>query len=133
MANAIFERLLFNSIKYGQQPVRSVYDIWLDLGNTGTPQDFLDTLRGQGAVLISNVTIPSSSWELSNGNYKATIINENITAKDVVNVNFTSSINDAISNGVLGYTNTIDGGFEIYSNFLPTVDLVIDYSIVSNG
>lgn len=132
MANANFERLLFNSIKYGQQPVRSVYDIWLDLGNTGTPQDFIDSLKGAGANKISGVTIPASSWVLSEGLYKATISNADITADDIVNLNFTgNSIKNAVNNGVLGYTNTINGGFEIYSNFQPTVDLVIDYSVIS--
>lgn len=47
--NTFLEELLFNSIKNGQQPVRSVYDIWLDLGNTGTPQDFIESLRGKSA------------------------------------------------------------------------------------
>ena len=49
MANKTYEELLFNSIKNGQQSVKSVYDIWLELGNTGTPQDFIDSLRGKSA------------------------------------------------------------------------------------
>lgn len=49
MANKSYEELLFNSIKNGQQSVKSVYDIWLELGNTGTPQDFLDSLKGKSA------------------------------------------------------------------------------------
>ena len=44
-----YEELLFNSIKNGQQTVKSVYDIWLELGNTGTPQDFLNSLKGKSA------------------------------------------------------------------------------------
>lgn len=49
MANKSYEELLFNSIKNGQITVKSVYDIWLELGNTGTPQDFLDSLKGKSA------------------------------------------------------------------------------------
>ena len=49
MGNVSYEQLLFNSIKNGQQSVKSVYDIWLSLGNTGTPQDFLDSLKGKSA------------------------------------------------------------------------------------
>lgn len=49
MANKSYEELLFNSIKNGQQTVKSVYDIWLEVGNTGTPQDFLDSLKGKSA------------------------------------------------------------------------------------
>ena len=49
MATKSYEELLFNSIKNGQQSVKSVYDIWLELGNTGTPQDFLDSLKGKSA------------------------------------------------------------------------------------
>lgn len=130
MANVSYEQLLFNAIKNGQEPVKSVYDIWLSLGNTGTPQDFLDSLKGAGAVVVSGVTIPTTAWVLSEGIYKATITNEDITANDVVNVNYLD-VPAAVSSGVVGFTNTIDGGFEIYSNFLPTTDLVIDYSIIS--
>jgi hypothetical protein len=131
MANASYEQLLFNAIKNGQNTVKSVYDIWLELGNTGTPQDFLDSLKGETATIVKGVTIASSAWVLSEGLYKAIISDEKITANNVVNVEFTAeSFNKAISNGVLGYTNTIDGGIEFYSNFQPTVDLVIDYSIV---
>ena len=49
MGNKTYEELLFNSIKNGQQSVKSVYDIWLELGNTGTPQEFIDSLRGKSA------------------------------------------------------------------------------------
>lgn len=129
MANVSYEQLLFNAIKNGQEPVKSVYDIWISLGNSGTPQDFIDSLKGVGATTVNNVTIPTSAWVLSNGMYKATVSNENITANDVVNVNYLD-VPTAINNGVLGYSNTIDGGFEIYSNFLPTVALVINYSII---
>lgn len=132
MANVSYEQLLFNAIKNGQEPVKSVFDIWLSLGNTGTPQDFIDSLKGAGASIVKNVTIPTSAWVLSNGIYKATVSNSIITTDSVVNVNFNAaSINNAINSGVLGYTNSIIGGFEIYSNFLPTTDLVIDYVIIS--
>lgn len=132
MANVSYEQLLFNAIKNGQEPVKSIYDIWLSLGNTGSAQDFLNSLKGAGVVVVKEVTIGSSDWVIYNGKYKATIVNENITANDVVNVNF-RDIPTAINNGVLGYSNTIDGGFEIYSNFLPTENLVIDYGIVSSS
>ena len=49
MANKSYEELLFNSIKNGQKTVKSVYDIWLELGNTGTPQDFINSLKGKSA------------------------------------------------------------------------------------
>ena len=131
MANASYEQLLFNAIKNGQT-AKSVYDIWLEVGNTGTPQDFLDSLKGVPAV-IETTTIPTSIWTLTNDNYKAIISNENANANSVVNVNFdSSSINTILSNnGIIGYVNPIEGGFEIYSNFLPTSDLVIRYSIIN--
>lgn len=129
MANVSYEQLLFNAIKNGQEPVKSVYDIWLSLGNTGTPQDFLDSLKGVGATTVNNVSIPTTAWVLSNGMYKATISNESITANDVVNVNYLDAPT-AINNGILGYNNTIDGGVEIYSNFLPTAEIILNYSII---
>ena len=49
MSNVSYEEMLFNSIKNGQNPVKSVYDIWLELGNTGTPEDFLNSLKGKSA------------------------------------------------------------------------------------
>lgn len=130
MANVSYEQLLFNAIKNGQT-AKSVYDIWLELGNTGTPQDFLDSLKGVSAIVVNGVTITATSWILSDGIYKAIISNENITSNSVVNVSFDStSLNTAINSGVLGYTNSIDGAFEIFSNFLPTSNLIIDYTII---
>lgn len=132
MANISYEEMLFTAIKNGLTSVKSVYDIWLELGNTGTPQDFLNSLKGTSATVVNNVTVSSSSWLLNEGIYKATISNENITTSSVINVNFdNTSINSAIENGVLGYTNSIDGGFEIYSNFKPTSDLIINYAIIN--
>lgn len=131
MATSSYEQTLFTAIKNGQATVKSVYDIWLELGNTGTPQDFLDSLKGSSATIVKGVTISASSWTSTDGIYKATVSNDSITENNVINVNFdSSSINAAINSGILGYTNSIAGGFEIYSNFQPTSDLVIDYSIV---
>ena len=131
MANKSYEELLFTAVKNGQT-AKSVYDIWLELGNTGTPQDFLDSLKGSSATTVRGTTIPASVW-VANGNiYKAVISDENVTSNSVVNVNFdTASINAAINSGVLGYTNSIDGAFEIYSNFQPSLDLVIDYAVIN--
>lgn len=131
MSNTSYEELLFNAIKNGQS-AKSVYDMWLEVGNTGTPADFLNSLKGTTPVVVNNYTITASSWVIFEGIYKATISNELITSNSVVNVNFvSSSLNDAINSGVLGYTNTIDGAFEIYSNFKPTMDLVIDYVMIN--
>ena len=134
MGNISYEKALFNAIKNGQVSVKSVYDIWLEVGNTGTPQDFLDSLKGDpgmSAIVVNGHTIATSDWVLTDGIYKATIGDANVTANSVVNVNFNAtSIDAAINSGVLGYTNSIDGAFEIFSNFLPVSDLVIDYSIV---
>lgn len=132
MANT-YEQLLFNAIKNGQQSVKSVYDIWLELGNTGTPQEFIDSLKGSSASYITTgVTVPISAWVSYEGIYKATISDTNITTETVVNVNFNqASLATAINSGVLGYTNTINGGFEIFSNFKPSTDLVIDYMVVA--
>ena len=132
MANT-YEQLLFNAIKNGQQTVKSVYDIWLELGNTGTPQEFIDSLKGSSASYITTgVTVPTSAWVSYEGIYKATISDTNITTETVVNVNFNqASLAAAINSGVLGYTNTINGGFEIFSNFKPSTDLVIDYMVVA--
>lgn len=132
MANRSYEEVLFNAIKNGQQSVKSVYDIWLELGNTGTPLDFLNSLKGTTAIIEKGVTITASSWVLENGIYKATVSHDKITSNSVVNVNFgVTSVNIAIESGVLGYTNSIEGAFEIYSNFQPSSDLVIDYAIIN--
>lgn len=127
-----YEQMLFTAIKNGQQTVKSVYDLWIELGNTGTPQDFLDSLKGSSATPVKGVSIAIADWVSYNGIYKATVTNADITADDVVNVAFTgASIDNAIIAGVLGYTNTIAGGFELYSNFKPTVALTIDYAIIN--
>lgn len=128
-----FEQKLFNAIKNGQVSVKSVYDIWLELGNTGTPQDFLNSLKGTSTEVTNGVTIASTAWVLSDGIYKATVSNSEITDKDVVNVKFQkSSMQAALTAGVLGYTDSIAGGFELFANFKPTVDLIIDYAIIPN-
>lgn len=130
MGNYSFEQLQFNALKNGQS-TKTLYDLWLSLGNTGGPEQFLDSLKGTTAIIVTNVTIPVSAWVLANGVYVATIANEDIKSTNVVNVNFTSaSINTAINYGILGYTNSIDGGFEMYANFQPTADLVINYAII---
>ena len=131
MANKTYEELLFTAIKNGQT-AKSVYDIWLELGNTGTPADFLNSLKGITPVVVNGATIATTDWVYSNGVYTATIPNELITDKSVVNVNFqATSLDEAINSGVLGFTNTIDGAFEIYSNFKPSADLVIDYVMIN--
>lgn len=128
-----FETLLFNAIKNGQIPPKSTYDIWLEAGFTGTPRDFLDSLKGTAAEVVSGVVIKPEDWVSYDGIYKATILNEDITLNDVVNVNFTEiSLAAAVNSGVLGYTNTVTGGFELYSNFQPVEDLVINYSIIAS-
>ena len=40
-----FEEFLFVALK-NAAAAKSVYDIWLELGNIGTPQDFIDSLKG---------------------------------------------------------------------------------------
>ena len=119
-----------NTIKNGQN-AKSVYDLWLEVGNKGDVEDFLDSLKGASITTLKGVTIAASSWVSSNGIYKTTITDANIKSHYVVNVNFTTdSITTAINSGVLGYTNSIDGGFELYANFKPSADLVIDYAII---
>ena len=49
MANKSFQELFFTALKNGQVPLRSTYDIWLSIGNVGTAQDFLDSLKGDSA------------------------------------------------------------------------------------
>lgn len=131
MANKTYEELLFTAMKNGQT-AKSVYDMWLEMGNTGTPQDFLDSLKGTSATTVRGATILTTDWVASGSIYKVTIADENVTADSVVNVNFdAASINAAINSGVLGYTSSIDGAFEIYSNFQPSSDLVIDYAVIN--
>lgn len=132
MANMTYEELLFTSIKNGQTS-KSVYDIWVEIGNQGTPADFLESLKGSTAIVTKGVTIAVADWIPYNGIYKATVSNELITSDSVVNVSFDAvSIDAAITNGILGYTNSIEGAFEIYSNFLPTSDLIIDYAVINS-
>ena len=49
MAKSSYELMLFKALKNGQSELRSTYDIWLSIGNVGTPQDFLESLRGYSA------------------------------------------------------------------------------------
>lgn len=49
MANTSYELMFFNALKNGQTELRSTYDVWLSIGNIGTPQDFLDSLKGASA------------------------------------------------------------------------------------
>ena len=46
MPNISFEKKLFNALKYGQVKPKSIYDMWLDLGNEGTVEEFIESLRG---------------------------------------------------------------------------------------
>lgn len=130
-----FEKKLFNAIKNGQKALLSTYDIWKQIGNTGSEQDFIASLKGEEgthAIVVNNVTIHAASWVSYNGIYKYTVSDSNILDTDVINVNFSSdSIDAAITSGVLGFTNSISGGFELFSNFLPSSDLVIDYAIIT--
>lgn len=64
MVNMTYETMLFNAIKNGQTELRSVYDIWLALGNVGTAQDFIDTLKGESAYQI---------WQQQPGNEGKTV------------------------------------------------------------
>lgn len=131
MSNKSYEELLFTAIKNGQT-AKSVYDLWIELGNVGTPADFLESLKGVTPIIVKGTTIAASDWVAYNGIYKATIPNAEITARSVVNVNFDiASLDTAVNSGVLGYTNSVEGAFEIFSNFKPTSALVIDYAIIS--
>ena len=132
MSNLSYEEQLFNAIKNGQVTVKSVYDIWLELGNVGTPQDFINSLKGTTATVVKDVTVPASAWTLQpDGLYYARIYNESIAATNVVNISFhLGSILDAANTGVLGYTNTFDGGFDLFANFASTKDLLMDYAII---
>ena len=155
-----YEKKLFNAIKHGQKEPKSTYDIWKELGNEGGPEEFLESLKGdpgldaksnydiwvelgndgtpqdfleylKGTKVVNNVTILSSSWVADNEIFKATIIDKNITADNVVNVNFTAQSMPAVINNIISiYANSIDGGFEIYSASQPNEDLVINYAII---
>lgn len=130
MANYSFEEIQFDALKKSKSP-RTIYDMWLSLGNTGGPEKFLDSLKGAHALIKNNVTIPSSAWVLTNGVYVTNITDTDIKSTHVVNVNFAAdSINTAINFGILGYTNSVDGAFQMFSNFQPTSNLVIDYAII---
>lgn len=131
MANySSFEELFFNAIKNGAS-AKSVYDLWIELGNTGTPQDFINSLKGLSADVKQNVSIAASAWVASGDIYKATITDTAIKSSDVVNVNFiNTSLQDAIDAGVLGYTVSTNGSFDIYSNYLPTKSLVFNYAVI---
>ena len=125
-----FEELFFNALKNGAS-AKSVYDLWIELGNTGTPQDFIDSLKGLSADVKQNVSVATSAWSASGDIYKATITDASIKSTDVVNVNFVNtSLQDAIDAGILGYTTSVDGSFDIYSNYLPTKALVLNYAVI---
>ena len=87
-------------------PGKSAYEIWLDQGNTGTEQDFLDSLVSgtssvsggtqyasllQEAQAKGGYTITHMSWPEHDGFYR---IEKNIT--DIANANNTTSGNDSL-------------------------------------
>lgn len=127
-----YEEKLFNSLKNWQTTPQSTYDLWKELGNEGDANVFLQTLKGTSAIVKTGVTVSSSAWSAdSTGLYVATIEDTDIVENCVVNVNFdTNSINEAISSGILGYTDATVGSFKLFSNFAPTADFVIDYAII---
>lgn len=45
-------------------PGKSAYQTWLDLGNTGTPQDFLDEI-GADKNFVHNQITPQSQWNIT--------------------------------------------------------------------
>jgi len=133
MSTISYEEKLFNAIKNAQEPSKSTYDLWKELGNDGDANDFFLWLKGTHAVVVTGYLITVDSWTLDtiNGLYSATITNSEILENSLVNVNFNSaSISEAINSGVLGYTDSTTGQFKLYSNFKPATDLTIDYAII---
>ena len=56
-------KIIKNKISYagGGSEGKSAYQTWLDLGNTGTEQDFLDSLGGSASIDDNNVSL-DSTW-----------------------------------------------------------------------
>ena len=86
-------KIIKNKISYagGGAEGKSAYQTWLDLGNTGTEQDFLDSLGGSASINDNDISL-DSTWS------SAKIVTE-------------MSDNYAIFEGVIGdnyYSTTID-------------------------
>ena len=86
-------KILKNGISYagGGAEGKSAYQTWLDLGNTGTEQDFLDFLGGSASINDNNISL-DSTWSS-------------------VKIATETSDNYAIFEGVIGgsyYSTTID-------------------------
>lgn len=56
----------------------STYDIWLKLGNTGTPQDFLDSIKGTGVANIASENVGDNdlkfTFEMDDGTVKDVLV-----------------------------------------------------------
>lgn len=83
-------KILRNGISYagGGADGKSAYQTWLDLGNEGTEQDFIDSLGGGGVnslVITGNYTTEDDNWIVSNIDKTFAEIDEAITnSQDVV-------------------------------------------------
>lgn len=109
---------------------KSAYQEWLDLGNAGSEQDFINSLKRE-TIVKSSVRIPVDYWNLVDGLYKAIIVDDDVTTKNIININCEySSLKYIMENNITIYPIAIDSGIEIFSNILPSGDLIINYSII---
>lgn len=97
--------------------------------------DELVNLNGYVAIIIDAVSILSTGWTDDTGTsgyYYYEHSNANITANDVVDVNFAlTSLDDAAD--VLGITESYTGKVRIYATAEPTEDLTADIKIIKGS
>ena len=104
--------------------------------STGLFNIYLDGIGGASSpsqtVIIENVSILSASWvddTATSGYFYYDYSNANITANDVVNVNFyLASLEDAAE--VLRVTDSSAGEVRLYANSVPTSNLSADIIIL---
>lgn len=88
---------------------KSAYDIWLEQGNVGTEQEFLDSLKGDGSSIVVDDKIDTSSTNPVQNKVLAQEIARAETGKQYLKITgpmpsdidylYARTIRDAIENG----------------------------------
>ena len=98
---------------------KSAYDIWIDNGNSGTVQEFLDSLIGQKGISVSNATVNSTGHLIITLDNNSQIDAGYVKGADGTSVNIKGELNTteelpAIANNGDGYI--INGDLWIYTD-----------------
>ena len=111
---------------------KSAYQTWLDLGNEGTEEDFINSLIVYQTKVVNDINISTDDWVTNQDGFcEAIVVDTDVTSKNVVNLNFHySTTSSVIQNDIKSYTSPFDGGFKVFAKSLPSSDIVINYCIL---